>query len=146
MTIGILGLGLIGGSFARAYAKSGHTVYAANRSREMLDFAMLAGVVVDLDHKTICTAGCGGCRHGCHKLCFSGGMAGIDDDRQMGQLMEHGHGGQIQGVAGIIAVGTDAAFTQNHTLVAAGHDIFGAHEQLFQWAQLERKHLQLFQK
>ena len=31
MKVGILGLGLIGGSLARAYAKNGHTVYAAEK-------------------------------------------------------------------------------------------------------------------
>ena len=45
MTVGILGLGLIGGSLARAYAKSGHTVYAAELDSNMLEFAQLAGVV-----------------------------------------------------------------------------------------------------
>ena len=45
MTVGILGLGLIGGSLARAYALAGHTVYATQRSQEMLSFAMLAGAV-----------------------------------------------------------------------------------------------------
>lgn len=54
MTVGILGLGLIGGSFARAYAKSGHTVYGCIRSRDMLEFAMLAGAVHgELNEKTI---------------------------------------------------------------------------------------------
>ena len=47
MNVGILGLGLIGGSFARAYAKAGHKVYACNRSKEMLEFAVLAGAVHD---------------------------------------------------------------------------------------------------
>lgn len=45
MKVGILGLGLIGGSFARAYAKAGHEVFASVRRKEMLDFAMLAGAV-----------------------------------------------------------------------------------------------------
>ncbi len=45
MTVGILGLGLIGGSFAKAYSKAGHTVLAANRSRSTLDFAILSGDV-----------------------------------------------------------------------------------------------------
>lgn len=45
MTVGILGLGLIGGSLARAYAKSGHTVYACEQDTAMLEFAQLAGVV-----------------------------------------------------------------------------------------------------
>ena len=45
MTIGILGLGLIGGSLARAYALAGHTVYAADRDESILSFAQLAGAV-----------------------------------------------------------------------------------------------------
>ena len=45
MKVGILGLGLIGGSLARAYALEGHTVYAIQRSENMLQFAMLAGAV-----------------------------------------------------------------------------------------------------
>lgn len=54
MNVGILGLGLIGGSLARAYALEGHTVYAIQRNESMLSFAMLAGAVHGkLDEKTI---------------------------------------------------------------------------------------------
>ena len=45
MTVGILGLGLIGGSLARAYALAGHTVYAAEKDESILAFAQLAGAV-----------------------------------------------------------------------------------------------------
>jgi prephenate dehydrogenase len=45
MTVGILGLGLIGGSMARAYALSGHTVLACEKDEQMLQFAMLSGAV-----------------------------------------------------------------------------------------------------
>ena len=45
MTVGILGLGLIGGSLARAYALAGHTVYACDRDESILSFAQLAGAV-----------------------------------------------------------------------------------------------------
>ena len=45
MTVGILGLGLIGGSLARAYAIAGHTVYVSVRNESMLAFAQLAGAV-----------------------------------------------------------------------------------------------------
>jgi prephenate dehydrogenase len=45
MIVGILGLGLIGGSLARAYALEGHTVYAADRDEQILSFAILAGAV-----------------------------------------------------------------------------------------------------
>ncbi len=45
MRVGILGLGLIGGSMARAYALEGHTVYACEKDDTMLSFAILAGAV-----------------------------------------------------------------------------------------------------
>ena len=45
MTVGILGLGLIGGSLARAYALAGHTVFAADKDASILAFAQLAGAV-----------------------------------------------------------------------------------------------------
>ena len=45
MTVGILGLGLIGGSLARAYALEGHRVLCADRDESMLSFAMLSGAV-----------------------------------------------------------------------------------------------------
>ena len=46
MTVGIVGLGLIGGSIAKAYHADGQTrVLAWNRSRSMLEFAMLSGAV-----------------------------------------------------------------------------------------------------
>ncbi len=47
MIVGILGLGLIGGSLARAYAKAGHTVYACEKDQHMLEFAQLSGAVED---------------------------------------------------------------------------------------------------
>ena len=54
MKVGVLGLGLIGGSLARAYAMEGHTVYATQRNESMLSFAMLAGAVHGrLTEKTI---------------------------------------------------------------------------------------------
>lgn len=52
MNVGILGLGLIGGSLARAYALEGHTVYAAEKDSKMLSFAMLAGAVHEELNKT----------------------------------------------------------------------------------------------
>ena len=54
MKVGILGLGLIGGSMARAYAVAGHTVYAADLDESTLSFAMLSGAVHgQLDEETI---------------------------------------------------------------------------------------------
>ncbi len=42
-TVGVFGLGLIGGSFVKAYHAAGWTVLAHNRSRSTLDFALLSG-------------------------------------------------------------------------------------------------------
>lgn len=45
MIVGVVGLGLIGGSFAKAYKKDGHTVLAADKDKSILKFAMLNGTV-----------------------------------------------------------------------------------------------------
>ena len=45
MTVGIVGLGLIGGSFAKAYHATGHTVLAFDIDRSTYDFAVLSGTV-----------------------------------------------------------------------------------------------------
>ena len=45
MNVGILGLGLIGGSLARAYKKANHTVLAVDQDANMLAFAELAEAV-----------------------------------------------------------------------------------------------------
>jgi len=45
MTVGIVGLGLIGGSFAKAYHEAGHRVLAFDTDQSVFDFAVLSGVV-----------------------------------------------------------------------------------------------------
>ena len=45
MTLGVVGLGLIGGSFVKAYHAAGHRVLAWNRSPAILEYAMLSGEV-----------------------------------------------------------------------------------------------------
>lgn len=44
-TVGIMGLGLIGGSFAKAYHAAGWTVLAADRDAAILSFAQMSGAV-----------------------------------------------------------------------------------------------------
>ena len=54
MKVGILGLGLIGGSLARAYALEGHTVYAQETDEQILSFVILSGAVhAPLDEERI---------------------------------------------------------------------------------------------
>jgi prephenate dehydrogenase len=54
MNVGILGLGLIGGSMARAFAKAGHSVFAFDKDESILSFAQLAGAAIGkLDNTTL---------------------------------------------------------------------------------------------
>lgn len=43
----IVGLGLIGGSYAEALTKKGFTVYAINDTRKAIDFALKKGIIAD---------------------------------------------------------------------------------------------------
>lgn len=43
MTVGVVGLGLIGGSFVKAYHEAGHRVLTWNRNSSMLEYTMLSG-------------------------------------------------------------------------------------------------------
>ena len=45
MTIGVVGLGLIGGSIAKAYTAAGHTVLAYDTDSSILSFAIMSGGV-----------------------------------------------------------------------------------------------------
>lgn len=54
MIVGIVGLGLIGGSLAKAYKKSGHTVLAFDIDEKILEFAKLENIVYEtLDKSNI---------------------------------------------------------------------------------------------
>jgi len=54
MTVGIVGLGLMGGSFAKAYCEAGHRVLAYNRSSATLDAAIISGIAEgELNEETI---------------------------------------------------------------------------------------------
>ena len=52
---GVVSLGLMGGSFAKAFAAAGAEVYAWNRTRSTLELAMIEVVAGELDERTIPT-------------------------------------------------------------------------------------------
>ena len=59
MNVAIAGLGLIGGSAAKAYHEAGHVVYGLDHDQTVLGFAQLAGVVdVLLDQNNIRECDC----------------------------------------------------------------------------------------
>ena len=54
LNIGIVGIGLIGGSLARAYSCEGHTVYGYDKDDAICSFAQLSGVISGiLDERTM---------------------------------------------------------------------------------------------
>lgn len=55
MKVGIVGLGLIGGSFAKAYSRAGHTVLGQDKDPAVLEFARLSGACQDeLKDENLC--------------------------------------------------------------------------------------------
>lgn len=47
LTVGVVGLGLMGGSLAKAYTAAGHTVLGANRSPATVEIAKLQGTIAE---------------------------------------------------------------------------------------------------
>ncbi len=85
-----------------------------------------------LDDEAVRAARGGGQRHGRNEAVDAGGVARVDNDRQVRQLVQHGHGREVERVAGVVAEGADAALAEDDLLVAAGHDVFRAHQQLLE--------------
>ena len=92
----------------------------------------LGGVVVHLDHQTIGTGSDRSFRQLRHHPCVAAGVAGVHHHRQVGHLVQHDHTGKVQRVAHTGLKGADAALAQDDVLVALGHDVLGAHHELFQ--------------
>lgn len=58
MKVGIVGLGLIGGSMAKAYASAGHEVYGSDTDGAVLGWAKLSGMIADeLTDAGLCAGG-----------------------------------------------------------------------------------------
>ena len=83
---------------------------------------------MNLDHQAVRT----GCNSSlCQRLYHpvnAACMGRVNDDRQMAHALEHRNGGNIECVAGVLLVGADAALAEDNVLVAARHDVLGAHQ------------------
>ena len=87
-----------------------------------------------LDDEAVRAAGRRGERHRLDEAGNAGRMARVNNDGQVRQLLEHGHGREVERVAGVIVERADAALAEDDLLIAAGHDVLGAHEQLLERA------------
>jgi hypothetical protein len=85
---------------------------------------------VHLYLQTVRTGSHGGDHHRLYQIGLAGGVAGVYHDGQMGLFVDDGHSGKIQRVAGVLFKGADAALAEDDLLVAACHDVLGAHDPL----------------
>ena len=90
----------------------------------------LVGVRMDLDDDPVGSGGGGGERHRLHQVTAAGGVAGVDEHRQMGPSLEHGDRHQVQGEAVRGLERADPALAEDHRLVALLEDVLGRHQQL----------------
>ena len=88
------------------------------------------GCAVGLDQQAVGPGGDRGPGQGRHVAGIAGGVAGIDDHRQVGALLEHDHRAQVQGVAQGRFEGADAPLAEDQVAAAGGQHVLGGAEPL----------------
>ena len=78
------------------------------------------------------TGGERGQGHGRDVVALAGAVAGIDENRQVRELLDWRDDRQVQRVAAVVGEGPHAAFAEDHLIVAAGEDVLGRHQPFFE--------------
>src|ERR1035437_7054842 len=89
----------------------------------------LLGTRMDFHDQAVGADRHSGARKRRNQAALAGGVAGIENDRQVRKLVQHRYGRDIAGIAGSGLEGPYAALAQNHVGVAVGHNVLGGHEQ-----------------
>src|ERR1035437_4382471 len=89
------------------------------------------GVGMDFDHQAIGARGQGGARHGSDDVAATRAVRRVGYDRQVGEFLDYGNGGEIEGVAGVGFEGADAALAEDDVVIAAGQDVLGGEQEFF---------------
>src|SRR3990172_32752 len=90
----------------------------------------LVRVRVNLDDQAVDAGGDGGQRDGRDQVPLACGVAGVADDRQMAQPLDHRYCVHVEGEAGGRLVGADAALAEDDVGVAVGEDVRGGEQPL----------------
>ena len=90
----------------------------------------LVGARVDLDHDPVGAHGHAADRQRLDEPALAGGVRRVHHDRQVRQVVEQRHRGQVQRVAGGRLEGPDAALAQDDLGVAGRGDVLGGHQPL----------------
>ena len=128
-TVGIIGLGLIGGSFAKAYHAAGWRVLASDRDASVLAFAQMSGAVdAPLTEETV-----SGCALVLVCICPEAAIAAVT------QLAPHiGSGSVVIDCCGTKRVVCEALFplaAQHGFTYLGGHPMAGSHHSGFKYAR-----------
>jgi len=86
------------------------------------------GLMMDFDEEAVGANRYRGARKGKNFVAFAGAVAGIDKNGKVAAFFHGRDYGQIQGVAGEIGEGADAAFAEHDVVVAFTEDVFRGHE------------------
>ena len=112
-------------------SQAGHQLgELGDRDRLLAVGQRLVRARVDLDHDPVGARRDAGQRHRLDQPALAGGVRRIDDHRQVGQVVEQGHGRQVERVAGVRLEGPDAALAQDHVGIARADDVLGGHQPL----------------
>ena len=65
-------------------------------------------------------------------IALSGPVDGINKNGQMAEALDRRNEAQVKRVAGVVGKGADAAFAENHLVVAFTHHVFSGHQEFFQ--------------
>src|SRR5262249_13137489 len=85
----------------------------------------------DFNKEAVGTCGDGGPGHGRDFVAASRAVRRIGPHGQVRKLLDYWYRGKIERVARVGFKGADAALAENHVVVAAGKDVFGAEQELF---------------
>ena len=86
------------------------------------------GFVVNFDEEAIGANSDRGAGKRQDLVALAGAVRRVDEDREMAAFLDGGNDGEIQGIAGEVREGADAAFAEHDVVVAFGEDIFRGHE------------------
>ena len=86
------------------------------------------GLVMDFDEKAVGAYGDGGAGERENFVAFAGAVRGVDQDGEVATLFDGGDDGEVEGVAGEVREGTDAALAEHDIVVAFGEDVLGGHQ------------------
>ena len=87
------------------------------------------GFVVNFDEEAIGANSDRGAGKRKNLVALAGAVRRVDEDREMAAFLDRGNDGEVEGIAGEVGEGADAAFAEHDVVVAFREDVFGGHKE-----------------